>query len=411
LLFTKPKRAIGLDIGTHSVKAVQMCRAGGQHQVEETGYALLDRSMLNSDPIGAHANAIREALLPMGVRQSLLVGALPGQTVVIRYARLPETSRDQMGAAVAREAGQNIPFDLSEVYLDWTQLDVDPSQQKPLKVLMVAAKHEVVSSRLELLEASEVQCGVLGVDSLALSDAAESCGLLRDGETVALVNIGLTSSSIHFIKNRVSNFIRDVSWGSREMIQEIAKARGCQYDEADKILRDADLNPPETVEEADFGLEDMPTQASQEKEDPFGEASGSLLDPLPGEEDVFGQPAAAPPPNRVSTDFGAPERDIRDILSGPLGRMVTEIRRSFDFYEQQLYEASVDRIVLSGGGALLKVVCQTFAKEFSTKTVEVAQPEASALGLGPHAATADLRTQPAQFMVAIGLAARGMAEL
>lgn len=409
MLFTKPKRAIGLDIGTHSVKAVQMARSGGRLLVEEAGYALLDRSMLNSDPIGAHANAIREALLPMGVRQSLLVGALPGQTVVIRYTRLPETSRDQMSAAVEREAGQNIPFDLSEVYLDWTQLDMDPAQQKPLKVLMVAAKHEVVTSRLELLEAAELQCGVLGVDSLALSDAAEECGLLRDGETVALVNIGLTSASIHFIKNRISNFIRDVSWGSREMIQEIAKSRGCQYDEADKILRDADLNPPETPTVAASDFEDMPTQASREKEDPFGDPGGSLLDPLPGEEDVFGQ--AAPQGNRVPMDLGAPERDIRDILSGPLARMVSEIRRSFDFYEQQLYEASVDRIILSGGGALLKVVRQTFAKEFATKNVEVAQPETSALSLGPQAATADLVAQPAQFMVAIGLAARGMAEL
>ena len=59
--------------------------------------------------------------------------------------------------------------------------------------------------------------------SLALADAAEGCDFLRIGETVAMVNIGLSSASIHFIKDGVSNFIRDVSWGSRELIQAIAK--------------------------------------------------------------------------------------------------------------------------------------------------------------------------------------------
>ena len=86
--FTKPKKVIGLDIGTHAVKTVQMSRSGDRLLIEDMGYALVDRARISADPVGAQADALREALGNMPVSQCLLVGALPGQTVVIRYPRL-----------------------------------------------------------------------------------------------------------------------------------------------------------------------------------------------------------------------------------------------------------------------------------------------------------------------------------
>ncbi|MBI2431869.1 MAG: hypothetical protein HYV26_03255, partial [Candidatus Hydrogenedentes bacterium] len=87
-MFAKPKKCIGLDIGTYSVKAVQMSRSGGRLYVDEAGFARVDRAQVNEDPVGAHAMAVREALGAMPVLQCLAVAALPGQTAVIRYPRL-----------------------------------------------------------------------------------------------------------------------------------------------------------------------------------------------------------------------------------------------------------------------------------------------------------------------------------
>ena len=235
MAFAKPKRAIGLDIGTHSVKAVQMSRSGGRLYVDEVGYELIDREQVNADPVMAHANAVREAMRGMPSGQCYVVAAMPGQTAVIRYPRLSGADRDNLAAAVEREAGQNIPYELNDVLLDWTLLaEVEEAGEQQLKVLLVAAKHEVIDSRLQILDGAEVQCAVLGVDSLALADAAEACGILHEGETVALVHVGLSSSSIHFVKDGVSNFIRDVNWGGRELIQAIAKERRCDFAEAER---------------------------------------------------------------------------------------------------------------------------------------------------------------------------------
>ena len=121
--FTKPTKIIGLDIGSHSVKAVQMSRSGVGLQIDDVGYALVDRNQVNVDPVAAHSSALNEALQTMPVAQCLICGALPGQTVVIRYPRLRNMALNQIDEAIEAEAGQNIPYDLAEVFLDWSLLE------------------------------------------------------------------------------------------------------------------------------------------------------------------------------------------------------------------------------------------------------------------------------------------------
>ncbi len=412
MLFSKPSRAIGVDIGSHSVKTVQMTKLGGRLRIEQVGYGLVDRNKINIDPIAAQADAVRDALLRMNPPQSLLVGSIPGQNVVIRYPHLADMPENQIAQAVENEAGQNIPYELSEVYLDWSLLEkITDNGETTLRILLVAAKHEVIESRVQIANAAQIQYAVLGVDSLALANAAESCDYLRQGESVALINLGASTTSIHFMKGGLSNFIRDISWGGRELIQAIAKSRRCEFVEAEKMLSSASLlAPPPPTQEAG------PEPAATPGPTPSG---GSLLDPFEDELEGFGGGPAASPgtaardPQGMGLGAGAtaPEKDLREVLSSPLGRLVTEIRRSFDYYEQQLYEKPVERLILSGGVAQLPGLPAALGEELGLDQVEVANPASSAVILGQDAAVAELRQRPAQFMVAVGLAARGAAEL
>lgn len=438
MLFFKAKKSIGLDIGTHSVKAVQMSRRGGRLCIDEVGYALIDRNQVNADPIVAHAVAVNEALSSMNLKSSQIVGALPGQTVVIRYPRYAEANREQLATIVSREAGQNIPYDLNEVSLDWTLLDeVEEAGQRQLKVLLVAAKHEIIDSRVQIMNASELEYSILGVDSLALADAAEACDFLRVGETVALVNIGLTSASIHFVKDGVSNFIRDVNWGARELVHAIAKEVRCDFEEAERRLQDFLAKVPApappampvgsalAIENLESALGDAsesiqtPDSLSDFGDDPFGMAEevtsprrsappmsgGSLLDPL---DDEFGGGITSAAPMGMAEEV---EPDMHDIVAGSLSRMVSEIRRSFDYYEHQLYERPVDRLIVSGGIAHSNIVCSILLDELGVESVDIANPLSSALMAGDEMSMGKMTEQPAQFMVAVGLAARGMADL
>lgn len=410
-MFSRPKTTIGLDVGTHSVKTVLMSKSGGRLHIEAAGYAPVDRNQMNIDPLVAQSNAIRQALAGFQVSNSLVVGALAGQTVVIRYPRLPDMPEGKLDEAIEKEAGQHIPYDLSEVFLDWTLLDtISQGQETLLKVLLVAAKHDVIDTRAQLASAAELEYSILSVDSVALADAAEGCDIIRRGETLALINIGLSSASIHFIKDGVSNFIRDITWGGRELIQAIARARHCEQSEAERLLCDPAAFEPDKPQSP----EPPPLDAFFESAAPAEPApepnlaASDLLDPFEDELDkAEPTPAIGTAPAVETSD----SRPLTDILSMPLSRLVSEIRRSFDYYEHELYESPVDRIVLSGGIAELPILCDMLSEELGIKDVEVANPADGALVVGRSDTVAPFRAHPAQFMVAIGLAARGSVDL
>jgi type IV pilus assembly protein PilM len=401
--FTKPKKVVGLDIGSHSIKAVQMAKNGDKLNVEEVGYAVLNRNLMNSDPTEAHALALREALSGISVSQSMVVGALPGQTVVIRYPRLRNVAEEDMSSAIEKEANHNIPYDLSEVLLDWSVLEKESDgENEQTKVLLVAAKHEVIDSRVQFADAAEIQYNALSVDSLALADAADSCHMFAANETVALINIGSSTVSIHFTKDGVSNFIRDISWGAKELIQSIAKARQLDFETAEQVLfdsasqfaqEDAEIVPVEAVADDDTEpVSDAPSNAS-------------LLEPLDSELGLEDNSLGA-----AGDDLGAAtavETPISEILAQPVERLVTEVRRSFDYYEHQLYEHPVERIILSGGVAHLPMIREALQENLDIENVVVADPSESAIHFKKSAAMAN----PSQFMVAVGLAAQGAVEL
>ena len=345
--FTKPKKVIGLDIGSQSVKAVQVVRTNRGMNIEEAGYAQIDRNMLNSDPVAAHSKAIREAISNFNVSQSMIVGALPGQSVVIRYPRINNTPISDLNEAVEHEAGQSIPYDLSEVLLDWSLLDEEgEGESKQLKVLLVAAKHDVIDQRVQFADIADIQFDALTVDSLAIADAAEACQLSNDNETVALIDLGSSSVGIHFTKNGTSNFIRDISWGGKELIQAIAKHNRMDFDEAEALLLSEaegltkqseveDVVEVNTIDEPDMGLDAGGNDLGLETAIPQSDSS-SLMG-----------------------GGGSTEETLADILATPISRLVTEVRRSFDYYEHQLYEHPVDRIILCGGVANIPLIRET----------------------------------------------------
>jgi type IV pilus assembly protein PilM len=391
--FTKPNKVIGLDIGSQSVKAIQATSSGRGMTIEQVGLSTIDRNLLNSDPVAATSKAIRKALSDFSIQQSLIVGALPGQSVVIRYPRLRAVPLSELDEAVEQEASRNIPYDLSEVLLDWSLLEEVEGDSRQLKVLLVAARHDVIDQRIQYADIAEIEFNVLSVDSLALADAAEECKFFNQNETVALINIGASSTSIHFTKDGESNFIRDISWGAKELIQAIAKANRLDYEDAEARL----------MEESE-GLTSGDNDDVVEVQ--VADISEVSIDDDLGLETAMPQAAAS------SLMSASPQEiTLPDTLSAPVARLVTEIRRSFDYYEHQLYEHPVERIILSGGIAHIPLVREILAEELGIDEVSVADPSSGSISLNRKVDMSRGNIHPAQYMVAVGLAARGLSEL
>ncbi|NLN92330.1 MAG: type IV pilus assembly protein PilM [Candidatus Hydrogenedens sp.] len=422
--FRKPRKVIGVDIGTHAVKTVLMSRAGGRLKVEQAAMCPIDRNLMNLDPVKAQEEAVRTTLEKMPVSQCLIVGALTGQTVVVRYPRLTDVPKERLESEVAKEAANSIPYDLKDVFLDWVVLEEYSEEGRQLtKVLLVAARKEVVDVRLQVMRAAGLECGILGVDSLALADAAEACDFFMMNETVALINIGLSSSSIQFVKNGVSNFIRDVNWGARELIQSVAKGMRCNYEQALERLEGYSLDHtavPEAleaggIESSAFAHMDSTGGFSQVESGGYGHfetpyledipQAGSYLDPLDDEQGLLESDLSY-----LDSSLGK-GASVFDLVVTPLNRLGVELRRSFDYYEHQLYEQPVDRILISGGPVAFAPLVESLQEVLNFSDIEIVNPAASALLVSEESSLSAFHSHPAQFAVAVGLAARGMVEI
>lgn len=395
--FSRPKKTIGIDLGAHSVKALQVSKQGRKIYIEEAGYAEIDSELSVADPIKASTDALLNALAGFNPKQSYIVTALPGNTAVVRYPKITIKPNETLTTAVQRESSQHIPFDLNEVFLSWDVIKKETEEQK-VQILLVAAKNDAINSRLRIFQACDISCSVFDIDSIAVFNAIERCHLLHPEESVAIFDIGYSSSSIHFVRDMKSVFIRDLMWGAKDILDAIVKERRCDFKQAEKDLisasKEAKIEHPEAVEVAAPEVEGTEEVIVAEPVSP--------LEPL-DEEFGIDQPIA----EMVSFT----PKSIREIMVSPMNRMVSEVRRSFDFFEHQLYEKPVQRIILCGGVSCYPLIGETLVEEFNVDTVEVADLTTSEVILSHSKSLEIFKEHSAKFAVAFGLAARGLSEI
>lgn len=386
-MFTKPRKAIGIDIGTHSTKIVQLSSSLGGYRLDKATLTPVDATLLQQDANAAMEAALRYAVGFYMPRNSVVVGALSGQDTIIRYLRMPKMPDADLHAAVENEADQNIPFDLSEVVLDYDIVEEQAEgDETTLRVLLVAAKNEVIDQRISLFRTANLQPHILGVNTLALADCGEVCKQLRSNETVALVNIGAQSTNIHFVRDGVSNFTRDIARGGREVTNAIQKFFKVEYGEAERIKCSPHAADVTTVPEHPDDMSTGPDAADESEGDISLITGTGLTDPelTGGEEAKFANAT-------------------RPVVS----RLIGEIKRSIDFYERQLYERPVERILLSGGTAGFLGLDQQMADACGV-AVEVADPLEGLKVADGSPDVQDALNHREKFAVAVGLAARGM---
>ena len=316
------KSIVGLDIGTSSVKAAQLKFTGSQWQVVSMGMAEIPRDSLENKNQDAQRSVlietIKRVLKESGVKTKKVVTSLSGDSVIIRYVKLPFMTPDELRGAISREAEQYIPLNIDQVVLDFQILgETQEDGQRKLDVLLVAAKVDVVDQHLLLLKSAGLTPMVIDIDAFALQNAYEINRLDPSEETVALINIGASLTSINILEGNNTRFTRDVPVAGNDFTKEIQKEFNLKFSEAEELKKS---HGAISMEEDDFSLSSV-----SHKDD------------------------------RVLR--------MSDVMTPVLNKLLGEIRRSFDYYETQARKKTVERVILLGGSARLKNVNRFLANK------------------------------------------------
>ncbi|HEX6600869.1 MAG TPA: pilus assembly protein PilM, partial [Gemmatimonadaceae bacterium] len=169
-LFGRSKTTVGLDIGSglikvavvdHSRKEPELIRAA---VVPLLADAIVEGEVM--DP-GIVAEAIQAALAAADVKGKRVVTAVGGRDVIIKKIQIERVREQQARELMRWEAEQHVPFDMESVEMDFQILDPEASGVE-MSVLLVAAKRELIESKMRILTDAGLLPGVVDVDAFAL---------------------------------------------------------------------------------------------------------------------------------------------------------------------------------------------------------------------------------------------------
>jgi len=299
----KSKLAVGLDIGSASVKLVQLKEKKGGYQLLAFGTAplppeaIVDGALMNSAAI---VQAIQEVVAQQKVKAKEVAIGVRGHSVIIKKISMPRMSQEELDESIQWEAEQYIPFDVKDVNIDTQILTPEGDAAGQMDVLLVAAKKDMINDYTSVCAEAGLTATVVDVDAFAVQNAFEAS---YDGsaDTVVLVNVGAAVSNINVISRGVTTFTRDITMGGNAFTEEIQKQLNISYDEAEALK-------------------------------------------------VGGQ---------GETDAVVPQ-EVERVIQAVADQMGGEIQRSLDFYASTAADGRITKAFLSGGTAripaLFKVV-------------------------------------------------------
>jgi type IV pilus assembly protein PilM len=240
----------GLDISTSGVRLVELADAGkGELRLERYAAEPLPRGAVvdgNIDNIDQVADAVRRVWAKSGTRAKHVALGMPPAAVITKKIILPAgLSEDQLEVQVESEASQYIPFALDEVSLDFDVIGQAPASNEDMEVMLAAARREKVEDRVAIAEAAGLIATVMDIESYAARAALERMmgtgGAAASEQIVALFQIGAQSTHVSVLRGGETIYEREQPFGGYTLTQDIVRAYGMSFEEAETRKRAGDL--------------------------------------------------------------------------------------------------------------------------------------------------------------------------
>ncbi|HEX8888776.1 MAG TPA: type IV pilus assembly protein PilM [Pyrinomonadaceae bacterium] len=343
------KNLVGVDIGSSSVKAVELQGKTGNLQLVSLGYenlqpdSIVDGQIMELNDV---SNVITNIFREHQIKTDRIAAGVSGHSVIVKNIVVPQMSADELEESIEWHAEEHIPFDIADVSLDY---QVTGSSPDALQVLMAACKRDKIANVKQAIQLAGKQPAIIDVDAFALQNCYEVNYQPMPGQVVALLNIGAATMNINILSGNKSVFTRDVSVGGNQYTALLQKELDLNFEQAEAVKRG--LPAPDGKEVPDF--EQMLETAS-------------------------------------------------DILA-------LEISKTMDFYRATAEDGdgNVQKILISGGGSKLTGLSDYLGKRFEIP-VEVLNPfrqiKVDARRFDPDY----MREVVPEMAIAVGLALRGV---
>ena len=311
-LSRKKPPLLGLDISSTAVKLLELSQNNGRYRVESYAVEPLPANSVvekNIADVEAVGESIRRAVKRSGTKTKTAAVAVAGSSVITKVITMSANLKDdEMESQIELEADQYIPYPLEEVNLDFEVLGPSDKNPEMVDVLLAASRSENVDTRVAALEIGGLVAKIVDVEAYALENSfaliAEQLADSGYEQTVAVMDIGATMTTLNVLHDRKIIYTREQVFGGKQLTEEIMRRYGLSYEEAGMAKRQGGL----------------PDNYGPEVLDPFKDA------------------------------------------------MAQQVSRSLQFFFSSSQYNSVDQIILAGGSASIPGVDELIEEKIGTAT-------------------------------------------
>ena len=228
---------VGLDIGSSSVKAVELTGKPGALSLVNLGFeglqpdTVVDGQIMELNDV---SGVISGLFASHQFKTDRVAAGVSGSGVIVKNIIVPQMTREELEESIDWHAEEHIPFEISDVSLDY---QIVGSGADSLHVLMAACKRDFVANLKQAIQLAGKQPAVIDVDAFALQNCYEVNYEPSDNLAVALLNIGASTMNINILRGVRSVFTRDVSVGGNQYTSLLQKELGLTYEQAEQVKR------------------------------------------------------------------------------------------------------------------------------------------------------------------------------
>ncbi len=304
---------VGIDFGTHSVKAVELVNiSSNTPKLSNLGSQLTPKGVINSENKADQeklAGVLKKLYESSGLKNKAVVMALPEFSVFTRFLEFPGVKQEELKDVVYYEAKQYIPMPLTEVQLSYVPIGFNAERNAP-KVLIVAAPRKIIDIYINVAVFAGLDLVAMETESVAMGRAMfKSTGK----KNLVMLDFGANSTDMSILADGNLVFSQSIAIGSDSLTQAIINKFNFEYQRAEEFKRN------------------------------YGVVENVL------------------------------EGKIYAVLSPILESIMIEVRRGVEFYKSRTLASAPSEYILNGDGALLPGIKEFIAKSLGA-TVSVAVP-------------------------------------
>lgn len=312
----KKGRLIGLDMGSSSIKLVELAHQQGKLVLVNLKLQEID---FREDDHDGQLDALKTLFRDIDTRDARINVVLNCSQSCTKISVIPFMPKSEILQALKWEMRNSISFPIDQAVLDYEILqEIAEGGVKKLKVAVACCPRETVDRYLDLLNLARIRPSLFTQHSFALKNVITSLSS-KDNKTVALLDIGHNLSELVIFQDRELVLSRKLPVAGQDFTREMTQALASEHGKTELTLEEA-----ESIKKK-YGI--------------LGSDDSRILD------------------DKITST------QVISLLRPNLEKLVTEIERSFAYYREKEQGAPVELLLLLGGGSNLKNLTQNLSED------------------------------------------------